>query len=171
MEEPTTVPLQRNSGHRVLVWGTILGVVSAVGYTATNIFLRSVAHCDPMWVSFVKAGPTALFLAPWIVLQGGRGFPKGASLALLILTALLGQLGGNVLFQWSLGVLGISLTVPICMGCIILAGAILGRAVLNEPITPRMLLSMGVLIAAIWLLSRDVGGGMVTGATLSPKLL
>ncbi len=142
------------------VLGTILGVVSAIGYTATNICLRAVVHCDPIWVSCVKATPTAFVLAPWLLvgppLSASR-LPTGKALAALILAGLLGQLGGNVLFQWSLSVLGISLTVPLCLGSIILFSAVLGRCVLNEPVTPGTVISMSMLVAAIWALSLGAG--------------
>ena len=58
----------------------------------------------------------------------------------------LGQFGGNVMFQWSLGVIGIALTVPLCMGAIILCSALLGRIFVNESVTPGALVSMLILI-------------------------
>jgi drug/metabolite transporter (DMT)-like permease len=71
----------------------------------------------------------------------------------LILASLMGQLAGNVLFQWSLGVVGIALTTPLTLGTIIVSGAILGRVFLNEPVTGRAAASIVLLLAAISVLS------------------
>ena len=140
--------------------GTVLGGVSALAYSATNVFLRAAIHCDPIWVSCIKAVPTFVLLLPWLLLRPskqGRVFPGGASLLILIATALMGQLGGNVLFQWSLGILGMSLTVPLCLGSVILCSALLGRSLLNEPLTRRTIISVILLTVAIWTLSRGAG--------------
>lgn len=83
---------------------------------------------------------------------------------MLVATGLIGQLVGNVAFQWALGKLGMSLTVPLCLGSVILSSAVMGRAFLNEPLTGRTLLSAAALIAAIWLLSQ----GNSSGATDLP---
>jgi len=66
---------------------------------------------------------------------------------------LLGQLGGNVLFQWSLGVVGLALAVPLCLGGQIISSGILGRAILGESVTARHALAIGVLIVATVVLS------------------
>jgi drug/metabolite transporter, DME family len=140
--------------------GTIAGLTSAVGYTAANAFLRSVADCDPVWVSAVKAFPNLVLVGPWLLVHYQRGqpvLPRRDVLIKLALAALVGQLGGNVLFQWSLSVVGMALAVPLCLGSIILSGALLGRFVLNEPLTGRTLTSVAVLIGAIGVLSSGAG--------------
>jgi drug/metabolite transporter (DMT)-like permease len=142
--------------HNHLAWGTLCGLGSALGYTAANICLRAATNCDPIWVSAVKAVPTALFVAPWLLVLAWRGqkiLPRGDVLGKLVLAGLVGQLGGNVLFQYSLGVIGVALTVPLTLGTIILGGAILGRIVLQEPLTQKTLASIFVLIVAISVLS------------------
>jgi len=142
------------------VLGTAYGMVSAVAYTAANTCLRAVADCDPVWVSAVKAFPIVILVVPWLIVQRSRGeriLPSARVLTALVLASILGQLGGNVLFQWSLGVVGIALAVPLCLGMIILAGAILGRIFLGEPLTFRIVLSVATLIAAISVLSLGAG--------------
>ena len=49
--------------------GFILGSISSVAYSAANVFLRSVDHCDAVWVSCVKAVPTFAIMIPfnWIL--------------------------------------------------------------------------------------------------------
>lgn len=140
--------------------GTLAGLAAAVGYTVANSLLRSVAFCDPVWVSAVKAFPNLVLVAPWLLVHLQRGqpvFPRRDVLAKLILAALAGQLLGNVFFQWSLGLIGLALTVPLSLGTIILFGALLGRIFLHEPITARMALAVSVLIAAICVLSLGAG--------------
>lgn len=139
-----------------MFWGTAWGLFAAAGYTVANACLRAVADCHPIWVSAVKALPTFALLLPWLILQCARRERVVASLRVLGIIAgagLLGQLVGNVLFQWSLGVIGMALSVPLTLGTNIAGGALLGRFFLGEPITFRSLLSMLVLIAAVAVLS------------------
>ncbi|WP_197442413.1 DMT family transporter [Lignipirellula cremea] len=156
------------------VFGAACGIVSSLGYTAANICLRTVSHCDPYWVSCIKSVPTILLCAPWFIVlasQGRRILPSPKGLAALLLSGLAAQLFGNVMFQWSLGVLGIALTVPLVLGTMIAGGASLGRLVLGEKVTPRSLLSMVLLISAIAVLSLGAGDAYrsVTGATASSQ--
>ena len=74
----------------------------------------------------------------------------------------LAQLGGNGFFQWSLGQVGLALTVPLCSGAMIIAATILGRVWLGEGVSPRSAVAIFLLIAAIAVLS--------FGAERSPKI-
>lgn len=138
------------------MFGTLCGLFSAVGYTVANACLRAVSDCDPIWVSAIKALPTLVMVGPWIAWQARRSqkiLPELPVLGLLVMGALIGQLIGNVVFQWSLGVVGLALAVPLTLGTIILGGALMGRTLLHEPLTVRMLASVVTLIAAITVLS------------------
>src|SRR5262245_39227228 len=42
------------------LFGTLCGLFSAFIYTCANSFLRAVHHCDPVWVSTIRAVPTVL---------------------------------------------------------------------------------------------------------------
>ena len=133
---------------------------AAVGYTASNTCLRAVTHCDPAWVSAVKAFPTLALFGPWLFvlkLRGERILPSRRVLVSLAGAALLAHVGGNVLFQWSLGVIGLALAVPITLGAMILGGAALGRIVLGEGITTNAILANSLLLAAICILSLGAG--------------
>ena len=68
------------------------------------------------------------------------------------------QLGGNGCFQWSLGQVGLALTVPVCSGTMIIAAAILGRVWLKEGVTPRSAIAIVLLITAIAILSFGATG-------------
>ncbi|MBW3596341.1 MAG: DMT family transporter [Planctomycetes bacterium] len=141
--------------------GVACGLLAAVGYTASNICLRAVSHLDPVWVSAVKAFPTFALFGPWLIflaVRGERVFPPLRVLASLMAAGLVAQLGGNVLFQWSLGVIGIAAAVPVTLGAMIIAGATLGRVFLHEPITPRNAVAGMMLLAAIFILSYGARG-------------
>lgn len=155
-----------------VLYGTVYGLLSAVGYTAANIFLRSVTHCDPVWVSCIKSVPTVVMTVPWLaalILRGTKVMPGGRALLALIAAGTFAQLGGNVLFQIALGVLGMALTVPLTLGAMILTGAVIGRFVLQEQITWRSAISMIVLVMAIVVLS--LGSGCTSHAESSDKIV
>ncbi|OHB79102.1 MAG: hypothetical protein A2W31_17740 [Planctomycetes bacterium RBG_16_64_10] len=135
---------------------TYCGLFSALGYTAANICLRALTDCDAVWVSCVKAFPTVVLVAPWLCLRAARNqclIPCWHVLGILVVAALVGQLGGNVLFQWSLGVVGIAMSVPLCLGSMILASVVVGRSFLGEVITRRMVVATVILLLAIAILS------------------
>lgn len=134
----------------------MFGLLSALGYTGANVFLRSLVQSDVIWVSAMKASPLVVLAGPWLLIQLARGretLPAPRVLVTLALAALVGQLGGNVSFQWSLGVVGMALSVPLCLGSLILSGAVLGRIFLGEPLTGRTWISITVLVTAIAVLS------------------
>ncbi len=167
------VPLSADSA---ALWGAVYGTISAVGYTATNICLRSVTDCDPVWVTCVKTLPTVLAVGPWLIVRWSRGeqvFPPLRIVFMLIGAGLLGQFGGNVVFQWALGIVGIALTVPLCMGTIIIGSAVLGRLWLNESVNTMTVIAMGILIAAICVLSlgADDASEVVAGLEQIPPWL
>ncbi len=153
----------------VAYWGTVYGVISAIGYTATNVCLRSVTDCDPVWVTCIKTIPTVVGVAPWLVVRWSRGeqvFPPIPIVVTLVAAGLLGQFGGNVVFQWALGIIGLALTVPLCLGMIIIASAVLGRLLLLESVNLRSAFSLQLLLAAICVLSLGAQGASESIAEL-----
>jgi DME family drug/metabolite transporter len=154
---------KRQVSHRLLdpvVLGTLCGLASAVIYTAANSFLRSVKHCDPVWVSAIKAVPTVVFMTPWLLTMAHRGqriLPAWQITLMIAGAGLFGQLVGNISFQWALGEVGVALTVPLSLGGMIVSAAILGRVFLHEPVTPRAALSLGILLMAICILALGAG--------------
>jgi drug/metabolite transporter, DME family len=146
---------------RTAAFGTICGLLSAVGYTICNACLRAVSQqVDPFLVSAVRALPTILILAPVVAIRPFSGLPMlppRRVLWLLLATGLLAHVAGNSLFQYSLGVVGMALAVPLCLGSMIVSGATLGRVVLGEPVTWRMAAALLLLIASIFALSSGAG--------------
>jgi len=138
------------------VLGTICGLFSSFVYTCANAFLRAVDQCDPVWVSAIKAIPTTVFLTPVLAFMAAKGrkiVPSPSILAAIAVGGLIGQLGGNISFQWALGQIGVALTVPLSLGGMILGAAILGRVFLYEPVTPKAALALALLLLAIFVLS------------------
>jgi drug/metabolite transporter (DMT)-like permease len=137
------------------VLGIILGSLSAILYTASNICLRSSIAYDPMWVQCIKEIPILLLIGPWLIVRAVRGqrvFPPLPVLGILLFGALVTHFVGNTLFQWSLGVVGIALAVPILLGSIIVGGAVFARVFLGEGVTVRAAVAIVVLLVAIALL-------------------
>lgn len=147
---------RQNSVANPYVLGTMFGLLSSVVYTAANSFLTAVNYLDPVWVSAVKAVPTVALIGPVLVvlaLRGQKVVPGAGTLAAIGAGGLVGQLGGNILFQWSLSQIGVALTVPLSLGGMILFAAVLGRIFLHEPVTLRAAGALVVLLAAIFVLS------------------
>ncbi len=149
--------------------GLLLGCCSALCYSLANVGLRYVAvRTDlnwAMWVAAWKVMPTAV--AGWILITRSRWrgrpltWPRDV-LWTLILNGLVMQFCGNVLFQYSLSRAGLALTVPLCFASLITTSAILGRVILHDPIRPRTLAAMGMLMGAVVLLSQGTRGSSTT---------
>jgi drug/metabolite transporter (DMT)-like permease len=145
--------------------GTVLSGVSSLGYSCSNVCLRWLAHCDPLLVSCIKAVPTLFVATALVYLSVARRTMRWPSMPAFLGLATVGiiaQLGGNGFFQWSMGEVGLALTVPLCAGTMIIAATILGRVWLREAVTPRSALALAILISAIVVLS--------VGAERAPQL-
>ena len=146
---------QQNAEQRTARIGTAFGVCSATLYTLANAALRDVSRPDDLdwslWVTLCKALPVALLawgLVAERAVRGQRALPPRATWPRLIAVGVLAQLGGNLMFQEALGVLGLALAVPATFTGIILTGAALGWLALGEPVDARRAASIGLLIAA-----------------------
>ena len=143
-----------------MMLGTVYGLISAAGYTLANIYLRSLVDCHPVWISCVKAIPTLILVLPWLMVRwwlGSRKLPAHRALLLLVITGLVGHLCGNVVFQWSLGIIGLVLAVPLTLGTMIVTGAFLGVRFLQERLSRSTLISIALLVCAVFLLSLGAG--------------
>jgi len=144
--------------------GVTFGFVAAVGYTAANIALRQSARPGDIdwsiWVTAHKAVPA--FILTWSIVltnhfRGAVAFPPRKLILPLICTGIAMQFGGNMMFQYSLGLIGLAMTVPICFSMILTGGAIASRFFLGEPITGRTLLALAFLMGAVTILSFGAG--------------
>lgn len=144
--------------------GILLGICAAVGYSGANLALRQLAiPNDPgwaVWVTANKAIPAALIAWFMIFVQWSRGepgLPPGRMIWRLILVGLIMQYAGNFMFQWSLSIGGLAITVPVCFSMLIIAGAWMSRLVCGEEITPKTMGAIGILIVAVGVLSSGAG--------------
>jgi len=142
---------------RDVMVGTILALVSAVLYTATNMCLKAAADSklDPCWIACLKAVPTLVLAG--VVVAGER--TRGRRMTLtkqhwfwLTVTGLLAHIGGNVAFQWGLGIVGLAAAVPLTFSMILVGGALMGRMWLGEAITLRSVMAIAILCVSIALL-------------------
>lgn len=123
--------------------------------------MRSVVHVDAVWVSTLKALPTFLVVVPWIAylcLQKRRVFSSTTDVVWLSVTAIAVQVFGNVAFQWSLSVLGLAISVPMLLGAMLVAGAVVGKLMLNETVGLQKSIAVGTLIVAVVALSYGAHG-------------
>ena len=155
--ESTTNELSKSPATGFRAWeGFIFACLAGLGYSTANIFLRMVSDQDPAWVSCVKAIPTLVFVIPWLLLRyqkGHRATPSRRLVLLMTAVSIVGHLAGNVVFQWSLGIIGLALAVPVTTGSMILASAVLGWWLLKEQVSNRTIVAILILFAAIVLLS------------------
>jgi drug/metabolite transporter (DMT)-like permease len=136
--------------------GFILGSISSVAYSAANVFLRSVDHCDAVWVSCVKAVPTFAIMIPWLMIRycnGHRKMPSLKAILVLSFVAVVTHLFGNVGFQWSLDKIGIGIAVPLCLGMAIISGAVIDGLFMDAKPSGRTIVSMCFLIVSVIVLS------------------
>ena len=139
----------------------LLGLLAASSYSIANLALRGLSKTDSgagwdMWVAGTKALPTLVVAVSLLLarrLRGQSSFTAWEFVWPIALAALFNQLGGNFGFQVSLRAIGLAIAVPICFASIICSGAVVGRLVLNDPVSIRTGISMGLMVASIVFLS------------------
>lgn len=144
------------------VVGTALGLVSAITYTLSNMAFRHVAgdRLDlgwALWATSMKAVPVTAVtwaIVGWRAWCGLPAFPPRQFILPLLMTGIIMQFVGNVLFQLSLSLGGLALTVALTFSTLIISGAVLGRMILGEGITFRTLAAMVLLVLAVCVLGR-----------------
>ncbi len=151
-----------------LVLGTTFCIISALGYTGTNICLRVLAdHANQVLVICVKELVTVAVVGPWLAYLTWRGmhvWPRARALVPLVLVGLATQLVANLGVIWALGVVGLAVTIPAALGVSLAGSAILGRIFLGERVSPRSALAVALLIAAIVLLKMGADRGTLAAA-------
>lgn len=144
--------------------GLLLSVVAALMYTAANVALRQLADRKDfdfaIFVTGCKGIVPAAVAWVWIAWGKARGLsllPARRYVPPLLLAAVCTQFVGNVILQYVFALGGLAIVVPIVFAMIILTSAALGFFVLGEPITTLLAAAIGVLIAAIFVLSVGTG--------------
>ena len=166
-------------GNRNALGGVAFCLLSALGYTASNICMRQLTamHCDTFWAVFNRELVTPVFIGTWLLWQAVRGrrwLPAGRELGLLLLVGLLIQVAGNVCVQWSLGVVGLAVTIPAMFGAMIASGAVIGRAWLGERVSGRSITAVAMLLGSLALLgvgAEAVGRSIAEAKAVTPNPL
>ncbi|NQV26293.1 MAG: DMT family transporter [Rhodopirellula sp.] len=162
LKPPADTPSRRIDDE--LGMGIFLGICAAVGYSGANLALRQLAIPNDsgwaVWVTANKAIPAALIA--WFMIfrqwcRGEPGLPPGRMIGRLILVGLVMQYAGNFMFQWSLSLGGLAITVPVCFSMLIIAGAWMSRLVCGEMISAKTMGAIGILIVAVVVLSSGAG--------------
>lgn len=157
LSEPSAQPVQRQLRPPVgLFVAAICGIIAALMYTGANVALRYCVGTDPFLVAAVKAVPTMIALAPFLVWMKATDRTILTStrwIRRFIIVSLIGQFVGNAAFQVSLEYIGLAVAVPITLGVLIIGGAVLGRVILLEPVGISKIIAMVTLIAAVVVLS------------------
>ena len=143
--------------------GTICCAVAAFFYSGSGICIRQVStlNCDPSWCVCVKESFTALVIGPWLIYRALRGLPvlpPARILLILVVAGLANQLMGNLGWQWAVGIVGLSITVPASFGTMITSVAILGLIILRERVTGRSIAAIGVFMVSLVFLSLGAEG-------------
>jgi len=146
--------------------GVLCCVLAAISYAAAGICMKKLAQldCDPTWAVFHKELFAVLAIGPWLLAEALRGrplFPALKVVGMIALTGLFVQLVGNLGQQWSLGIVGLAVTVPVMVGTMLLSSACFGWWVLREAVSPRSTLALGLLIVSLILLG---GAAKAAGA-------
>lgn len=132
--------------------GTIYCVLSALGYTAFNVCLRSVSNKeDSAWINCVQASVGASVFGVYLALQAAHGrrvLPPWRQLLALLALGLVTQVGG-VLTIWAMSIVGVGITGTLQMGVMLAASAILGRIVLGERVSWRQIAAIAMITISI----------------------
>lgn len=170
-----TLTLEKRSG----LGGIAFCLIAAIGYTASNICMRQLTamHCDTFWVVFNRELVTPVFIGGWLILQAIRGRPSLPSLGeigMLAAVGLLIQLVGNICVQWSLGIVGLAVTIPAMFGAMITGGALIGRFWLGERVSSRSMTAVAMLLGSLALLgvgAEEAGRSIAEADSLTPNTL
>ncbi len=136
--------------------GLFYAVLSAVFYTFMSICQRKLSEdCDPVLVNSVQASVSTVIFGIYLIFRSARGRsawpPLGVALGLMMLGAIT-QLGGTS-YQWSLGIVGLTIGIPLQTGVMLSTSAIMGLLLLGERISWKAATAIVLITVAILLLA------------------
>lgn len=111
---------------------------------------------DNAWVIWLQETTAVMLLGPWFAwrISRGNGLTCGRrSLFILILAALAVQLLGNLGIQWSFGIVGLVVSLPMVFSAMLVGGTVIGMGVFGESLQPRSVAAVALVIISIGLLS------------------
>lgn len=164
-----SIPLRNLQTNLSPYSGTFYCLVSALAYTASSVCMRQLTAlgCDPLWAVFNRELVAVVVMGFWLagqVLFGRKKvFPAGNTFWLLLLVGLWTEVVANVGLQWSLGVIGLAVAIPLSCSTMILGGAAIGRFWLGERVSARSAAAIALLLLSLLLLGK--------GAAVSSRLI
>lgn len=158
--------------------GGLFCILAALCYTASNFCMRKLAllGAPPMWATCNRETVTVVILGPWLLWQAFRGqrvLPSLKAIAAIAAVGVAVQVAGNLLSQWSMEIVGLSVNIPVIFGAMLLASAVLGRLLLGESVTVQTFIALGLLIGALVLLGLGAGaaGGDASAQGVSLRIV
>lgn len=159
-ESPTTTapappPTVAGAASRL---GLVLCGLSAAFYSISGVLMRHAAglQIEPSIAVCIREAVTVALVGPWLLYRLWRGKSVGLpiqALAILVAVSAAAQIVGNQSHQWALGVVGLSIVVPVSFAAVLITGPLLGRFVLGEPVAARSWAAVAIVISAIVVLS------------------
>ena len=138
--------------------GTVLILLSTSFYAVSNVVLRILTDLkiDADWFLCFKEMTGVLCLLPWIVFRLFQGRYRWISKRLLfyiVIASIFCQLIGARLHMLGFAVLGLVIAIPIIQSSTMIGTAYLGQYFLGDLLSQRRKIAMGILVAAVVLLS------------------
>jgi drug/metabolite transporter (DMT)-like permease len=127
---------------------------AALCYTASNICSRQMTtmDLDPALVNCAKETTAFSFAVVWAVfrsLRGLRVFPAKKEIFILLAVGLAVQLIGNLGSFWTMGKIGLVISIPTNSGAQLLFSALFGWLILRERVSRRTGVALGALTVAL----------------------
>jgi len=152
---------------RFLTLGFTYCLIAAIGFSGVNICLRSLTlRCDRVSVLLAKEAITFIVIGLWVLFRtppDERSLPGPRTIAVLAVIGALTHLLATLPWLWSLAVVGLAVAVTASLCTSLVTTAALGRWVLEERVSIRSLIAMGLLLGAVGLLTSGTQAGPSSG--------
>jgi drug/metabolite transporter (DMT)-like permease len=127
---------------------------AALCYTASNVCSRQMTtmHLDLAWVNCAKETTAFSFAILWALFRRFRGlrvFPAKKEILILVAVGLAVQLIGNLGSFWTMGKVGLVISIPTNSGSQLLFSALFGWLILRERVSRRTGVALGALMLAL----------------------
>ena len=147
---------------RSSTFGLLCCMISASAYSGANIAMKQLSDLgtNDCWATAGRETMTVLIVGPYLLWQTVRNrdyWPSWKIISLLIVMGLGTQLIGNLGYQFSLGVIGLSLTIPIIFASMLVTTALTSVIFLREKISLRAFCAICLLGLAIGVLQFGTG--------------
>ncbi|MDR3181315.1 MAG: DMT family transporter [Planctomycetaceae bacterium] len=138
--------------------GTVFALLSTTFYGVSNVVMRYLADCrvDLDWILCYKEIIGLSLLIPWLLFrlfQGRLLYISKRLIVYVIIASIICELIGSHLQLLGYAVIGLIIAVPLIQSATLLGVAILGYTILGDPLSRRRKIAVGILIAAVTILS------------------